>query len=182
MARADVRRHDDDRVLEIDRVSETVDQLAIFKDLQQDVEDIWVRLLDFVEQDHAVRSALYTFGKLTTLFVADISRRRANQLRDRVLLHKLGHIEADKSFFGAEHKLRQRAGDFGFADAGRSKEQEGADGTVRVLQASTRTPDGASQGADRFILGDDALVELFLDAQQFLGLFFLNGGNRHASP
>ena len=38
--RADVRRHDDDRVLEVHRVAETVGELAVFKDLQQDVEDI----------------------------------------------------------------------------------------------------------------------------------------------
>src|SRR6202044_3698784 len=42
-ARAQVRRHDDDGVLEVDRVAETVGQLAIFKNLQQDVVDIRVR-------------------------------------------------------------------------------------------------------------------------------------------
>src|SRR5579864_6760076 len=49
--RADVRGHDDDRVLEVDRVAQTVGQLAVFKNLQQNVEDIRMRLLDFVEQD-----------------------------------------------------------------------------------------------------------------------------------
>ena len=55
-ARAQVRRHDDDGVLEIHRVAEAVGQLAVFKHLQQDVVDIRVRLLDFVEQDDGIRA------------------------------------------------------------------------------------------------------------------------------
>ena len=99
---------------------EAVGQLAVFKNLQQDVEDIRMRLLDFVEQHDGIRCALDAFGKLATFFVANVSRRRADQLRDRVLLHELGHIEADERFLAAEHELRQRARDFGFAYAGRT--------------------------------------------------------------
>jgi hypothetical protein len=40
MARADVRGHDDDGVLEVDSVAETVGQLAVFENLEKDVEDI----------------------------------------------------------------------------------------------------------------------------------------------
>ena len=50
MAGPNIRSHDDDRVLEINRIAEAVSQLAVFKDLQENVEDIRVRLLDFVEQ------------------------------------------------------------------------------------------------------------------------------------
>src|SRR5579862_6867669 len=155
---ADVRRHDDNRVLEVDCVAESVGQLAVFKNLQQDVENIRMRLLDFIEEDNAVRGALDALGELSTFFVAHVSRRRADQLGDRVLLHELGHIEADESLFSAEHELRQGAGDFGLADASRSEEQERANGAVRVLQAGTRTADGASQRADGLVLGDDPLV------------------------
>ena len=61
--RADVGGHDEDGVLEVDGVAEAVGQLAIFKDLQQEVEDIGVRLLDFVEQDDRVGRALDAFGQ-----------------------------------------------------------------------------------------------------------------------
>ena len=54
VTRTEVRRHDDDRVLEVDRVAEAIGQLAVFKHLQQDVVDIRVRLLDFIEQDDRV--------------------------------------------------------------------------------------------------------------------------------
>src|SRR5207302_936535 len=179
---SDVRRHDDDRVLEVDRVAESVGQLAVFKHLQQDVENIRMRLLDFVEQDDRVRSSLHAFSELSTLFVADISRRRADQLRDRVLLHELGHVEADQSLLRAKHKLRQGAGNFSLADARGSEEEERADRPVRILQASARPADGASQGADRLVLRDDPLVQLFFDPEQLLRFFFLDRGDGHAGP
>ena len=82
VARADVRGHDEDDVLEVDGVAEAVGQLAVFKNLQQDVEDIRMRLLDFVEQDDRVRRALDAFGQLAALLVAHVSRRRADELGD----------------------------------------------------------------------------------------------------
>ena len=57
-----------------------------------------------------------------------------------------------------------------------------ADRTVRVLQAGTRAANRAGQGADRPVLRDDALVQLFLHAQQLLRLFFLDRGNGNAGP
>src|SRR5688572_17874856 len=48
-ARPDVRGHDDDRVLEVDAVPQTIRQVAVFEHLQQDVEDVRVRLLHFIQ-------------------------------------------------------------------------------------------------------------------------------------
>src|SRR6202795_2014759 len=110
VARADVRSHDEDGVLEVHRVAQTVGELAVFKHLQQDVENIRVRLLDFVQQHDRVGRALHTLGQLAALFVAHVSRRRADQLRDRVLLHEFGHVEANQRLLSAEHKLGQGAG------------------------------------------------------------------------
>ena len=45
----DIRRHHYDGVLEIDRIAETIRQLSIFEDLEQDVEHIRMRFLNFVE-------------------------------------------------------------------------------------------------------------------------------------
>ena len=95
MTSADVRSHDQDRVLEVHGVTQTIGKLAVFKHLQQDIEDIGVRFFNFIEQNHGVRRALHPFGELAALFVAYVSRRRTNELGDRVLLHELGHIEAD---------------------------------------------------------------------------------------
>ncbi len=102
MARADVRGHDEDHVLEIDRVPQAVGQLAVLENLEQDVEDIGVRLLDFVEQDNRIRRTLDALGQLAALLVAHVARRRADELGDGVLLHVLRHIEADERLVGAE--------------------------------------------------------------------------------
>ena len=50
--RADVARHDDDGVFEIDRASLAVRDAAIVEHLQQHVENIVMRLFDFVEEHH----------------------------------------------------------------------------------------------------------------------------------
>ncbi len=42
--------------------------------------------------------------------------------------------------------------------------------------------DGARQRGDRLLLGDDALVQLLLDAHELLRLFLLDGGDGHAGP
>src|SRR5207244_8478656 len=119
---------------------------------------------------------------LPALFVAYVSRRRTDQLRNRVLLHELGHIEADQSLLDAEHELRERARYFGFADAGRTEKQERTDGPVRAFQAGTAASDGAGKRGNCFILRNDPLVELFFDAQQFLRFFFFNRGNWDTGP
>ena len=69
-AGADVRRHDDDRVLEVHPVAQTIRQVAVLEHLQQDVEQVRVRLLDLVEEHDRVRIPLHLLGELTALFVA----------------------------------------------------------------------------------------------------------------
>ena len=113
--------------LKLTRLPEPVGQMAVLEDLQQDVEQVRVRLLDLVEQDDRVRVALDLLGELTALFVPDVAGRRADQLRDRVLLHVLGHVEADERVVAAEEEVRQRARQLRLADAGRPEEDEAAD-------------------------------------------------------
>ena len=149
---ADVGGHDDDGVLEVDGVAEAVGELAVFKDLKQDVEDIRVRLLDLVEQDDGVGRTLDALGELAALLVADIARRRADELGDGVLLHELRHIEADEGLLRAEEEVREGARHLGFADAGGAEEEEAADGARGVLEAGARAANGAGQGGDGLVL------------------------------
>ena len=102
----------------------TVGQDTIFKDLQQDVEYIRVCLLDLIEQDNRVRMTANLLGKLAAFIVANVSRRRTDHTRNGVFLHIFGHINAEHGAFVIEQKLGQRLAQFGFADAGRTEEQE----------------------------------------------------------
>ena len=74
ITRSDVRSHDDDRVLEIDDAAFAVGEAAIVHDLQQDVEDIGMRLFDFVEEHDGVGTAADLFGELAAFFIADVAR------------------------------------------------------------------------------------------------------------
>ena len=51
MPRAEVRRHDQNRIAEIDGISKAVGQLPIFKDLEQDIVHIRMRFFDFIQQE-----------------------------------------------------------------------------------------------------------------------------------
>ena len=110
VARADVARHDDDGVLEVDLAALGVGQTTLLENLQQDVEHVRMRLLDLVEQDDRVRLAANQLGELAALVEADVAGRRADQARDRVLLHVLGHVERDERVLAAEQERRERLG------------------------------------------------------------------------
>jgi hypothetical protein len=108
----------------------------VVHDLQQQVEHVRVRLLDLVEQQHAVRVLRDRLGQQAALVEADVARRRADQARDRVPLHVLRHVEADQ--LDAERQ-RELPRDLGLADAGRTGEQERADRLALVAETPSAT-------------------------------------------
>ena len=128
---ADVRRQDDDRVAEVDRAALAVGQASVIEHLQQHVEHVGVRLLDLVEQDHLVGAAAHRLGERAALLVADVARRRADEPRDRVLLHVLAHVDANQRALVVEQERGQRLRQLGLADARRAEEHERADRPVR---------------------------------------------------
>ena len=96
-----------------------------------------MRLLDLIEQDDRIWFASYRLGELTTLLIADVSRRRPNQPAHAVLFHILAHVDPDDVFLIVKQRLRQRFGKFGLAHTGRTKEEERPDWTVAVLNPRT---------------------------------------------
>src|SRR4051812_775423 len=182
LLRADVRRHDHDRVTEVDRPPLRVRQAPVLQDLQEDVEDVRVRLLDLVEQEHAVRLAAHGLGELAALVVAGVARRRADQARDGVLLHVLRHVDAHHRVLVAEEELRERPRQLRLAHARRAEEDEGAGRPLRVLEARARAADRLRDDLDGGMLADDALVELLLHAHELLRLGLGELEHRDAGP
>ena len=147
-----------DDVAEIDLLAVVVGQLAVVHDLQQDVEQIRMRLLDLVEQQHAMRMLVDAIGQQAALVEADIAGRRADQARDGVPLHVFRHVEAQQ--LDAE-RCGELLCDFGLADAGRAREQIAADRLLRLAQAGARELDRGRERVDRLVLAvDDALQGL----------------------
>src|SRR5699024_10954502 len=85
---ADVARHRDDGVLEVHGATLAVSEAAVVEYLEEDVEDVAVGLLNLVEEDDRVGLAADRCGESTSILVADVARRRADEPRDRVLLHE----------------------------------------------------------------------------------------------
>src|SRR5262245_734636 len=132
---ADVRRHDDDGVLEVDGAALAVGQAPVVEELQEHVEDVGVRLLDLVEEDHGVGAAAHGFRELAALVVADVTRRGTDQSGHGVLFHVLGHVDADHRLLAVEEELGEGAGELGLPHAGRAEEDERPDGAVGILDA-----------------------------------------------
>ena len=166
--RAEIGSHDDKRVAEIDRAALPVGQAPVIEHLQQHVEDIRMRLLDLVEQHDLIGPPPHGFGQRAAFVVTDIARRRADQTRDRMLLHVFRHVHAQQSRLVVEQEFGKRLGQFGLADAGGPKEHERTDRPVRILQAGARAAHGGRDGLHRFGLADDALADLLFHAQQLV--------------
>ncbi len=83
---AEIRRHDDDGVLEVDRSPLPVRQPAVIQQLQQNVEHLRVSFLNLVEQHDSIRAAPDRLGELPGFLVADVPRGRAEHPRNSVFL------------------------------------------------------------------------------------------------
>ena len=76
---AQVAGHDDDGVSEIDGPSVAIGQPPVIQYLEQDVKDVGMGFFDLVEEHHPVGPAAYRFGELSTLVVAHVARRGADE-------------------------------------------------------------------------------------------------------
>src|SRR5213082_1900027 len=94
--RAEVGRHDDHGVAEVDRAPLAVGETPIVEHLQQHVEHVRMRLLNLIQQDDRIGPPAHRFGEVAALLVADVAGRRADQARHGVLLHELRHVDADQ--------------------------------------------------------------------------------------
>ena len=88
---------------------------------------------NLVEKNHAVRMSSDLLGKLTSLIITDIPRRRSDQFGYAVLFHILRHIHSDHILFRSEHSLSKSLGQLRLTDAGRAEEQEGSSRPHGVL-------------------------------------------------
>ena len=87
---------DDDCVAETHDATSRVGQCAIFKQLQQHLEDIGVSLFDFIKQHHTIGLAPHFVCQFAAIVVAYIASRRTNKSARGMLLAKLTHIDLNQ--------------------------------------------------------------------------------------
>mmetsp|Transcript_20376 Transcript_20376/g.61091 ORF Transcript_20376/g.61091 Transcript_20376/m.61091 type:complete len:602 (+) Transcript_20376:2450-4255(+) len=167
---AQVGRHDDDRVAEVDRLALRVGEAALVEDLQQQRRNLAVRLLELVEEQHRVRPPPHRLGQLAALVVPDVAGRRADEARDGVLLAELGHVEPRDRVGRVEEELGKRLAKVRLAHAGRPDQHEGAERALGRLQPGARDSHRVRHDGERLVLPDDGPRERRLHLQQLLPL------------
>ncbi len=136
-----------------------------------------MRLLDLIEQKHAMRMLIDAVGQEAALIEADIAGRRADQARDRMALHIFAHVEAQKL---NTHERCELARNFGLADAGGAGEEIAADRLFRLAQAGTRKLDRGRQLLDRGILAEHDALQIGADVLEHADIGFRNRLGRDA--
>ena len=101
-----------------------IGQPSIFEKLKQQVENIGMRLFDFVKEHDRIRPSADALGKLPSVVVADISGRRSNQFGNCLLFHIFGHIQPDHRIDRAEQNDGESAAKLGFSYSRRTQKEE----------------------------------------------------------
>src|SRR3989344_2874121 len=71
-------------------------ECTFIEDLQKNVEDLWVRFFDLIEQDERIQISFYFFSEIAAFFIADVAGWCADKTRDAVRLREFRHIKTDE--------------------------------------------------------------------------------------
>ena len=156
---------DQDGILEVHGTALGIRDATIVQNLQEDVEDIGMGLLHFVEEHHGVGLPANGFRQLAAFLITHIAGRRTDQAGHGELLHILGHVDANHVGLVIEEGLGQSLGQLRLTHAGGAKEQEGTDGTVGVLDTGAAALDGLGDSLNSLILAHHTLVEGLIQVQ-----------------
>ena len=91
--------HDNNRIGEVHLAALAVRQLTIIQDLQENIENIRMRLFDLIEKQDRVWSVTDFLRQLSSLFIAYITWRGSVEAASSEFLHVLTHIKADEGRF-----------------------------------------------------------------------------------
>ncbi len=179
-ARPEIACHDDDGVLEIHHPSLSVGHASVVEHLEQRLEYAGMRLLDFVEQHHAVGLVSHGLGELSAIVISYVARRRSKQACHRVVLLVFAHVDAHYHVAAVEQILGQCLCHLGLSHASGAQEQERPDGASLVVEAHSSTPDDLGHRLHGEVLPDDRLLEDGLQLAQFLGFVAVDACHRNA--
>mmetsp|Transcript_24617 Transcript_24617/g.68636 ORF Transcript_24617/g.68636 Transcript_24617/m.68636 type:complete len:326 (-) Transcript_24617:939-1916(-) len=106
--------HHNNDIREIYNIAVRICQPPVIEQLQKQIPDLWMTLLEFVEEQNLVRSPANGLREHAALFVADVARRCTNETGDGMLLSKFGHVDSRHGGFIVKHQLRQSFAQLGF--------------------------------------------------------------------
>ncbi len=106
--------------------------------LQENVEQIFVSFLYFVQYKHRIWCLTDCVRQKPALIETDIARRRSNQTRHGVLLHVLTHVKAQEIHAQNSSQLLCQ---LGLSDTSRSGKQKRTNRLSRIAQSGARQLD-----------------------------------------
>ena len=159
LACAAVGGHDHECVAEVCRHAVSVGESSLVHDLQERVEHVGVCFLDFVEEHDGVGFTSHSVRQLSSFFIADISRRGADEAADAELFAIFAHVHSDERVFAAEELFGEAFHEIGLSHAGRSDKEEGADGAVSATESEAVAHQGTRHLFHSVVLSDDAFSE-----------------------
>ena len=178
----DIGGQDNDRILEIHGLAHGICNTPVIEDLKQNIEYIWMCLLDLIKQNDTIRFSADCLCQLTALIVSDISWRRSDQTGYGVFLHVFTHIDPDHVVLIIKQTCRKCLCKLCLADTGRSEEQEGTDRLCRILDPGLGTDDRVCNLLDCLILTDNTFVELIVQMKGLVSLALRELCNRDTGP
>ncbi|OPZ59094.1 MAG: hypothetical protein BWY86_01313 [Candidatus Aminicenantes bacterium ADurb.Bin508] len=114
-------------------------------------------LFDLVEQDHFIGVTLDLVGELVRVGVTDVARGGADQPRNGILLHVLGHVDPQELFLVSEELLGENLGGLGLSHSRGPEEEEDAVWAERVeLQPCLQGEKFLDQFAETVVLAHDS--------------------------
>ena len=81
-------------------------------------------LFNLIEKHHGIRLTPYSLGKLATLIISHIARRRTYETADGVTLLIFAHVNTGHHVLIIEQELGKSLRKLSLTDTGRSHEQE----------------------------------------------------------
>ena len=126
-----------------------------------------MRLLDLVEQQHAVWVLIDAIGEQSALIITNIAWRRADETADRVTLHIFRHVETQQLH---AHNARQLTGNFRLTNTGRTREQIATNWLVRFTQTSTCKLNRRRQRLNGIVLTIDHTLQINFQTFQRFGV------------
>ena len=120
-----IGRHNDDNITEIRFSSLVVGEGGVIHGLQQDIVDIRVGFLDFVQQKDGMGRFTDFLREQSAFLVTHISGGGADELGHGVLFLVFAHVKADEP---DAQLFRKASGNFRFSDTGGSYEQQACQG------------------------------------------------------
>ena len=141
-----------------------------------------MRFFYLIEKHNRIRLTAYRFRQLATFIVADISRRRSYQSRNRMTFLVFRHVDTHHIILVIEEKFRQSLSKFRLTHTRSSQEDKRTYWTACILKSCPATTYSVSHSHDCLILSHDALMQFLFKIEKFITLALKHLVHRNACP